>query len=308
MSEQQLQRLVAMIKSRPIKLDQTIEEERHDYERLALLPSPSDIKTQPVTADGVKAEWVYAPSADVYRAVLYLHGGGYVLGSIDTHRALAGRISRAAQARVLLVDYRLAPEHPFPAALDDSLAAYRWMLAHGANPARVALGGDSAGGGLAVATLVAIKDLRLPMPAAGVCISPWVDLDCVGDSMTTRATVDPWIDREYLTRKAALYLAGQHPHTPLAAPLYADLRGLPPLLIQVGTAETLLDDSKRLAERARGAGVDVVLETWEGMIHGWQAFAETLDEGQLAIDRLGEFVRANVARGRGKHSWLFMTT
>ncbi|HKF19203.1 MAG TPA: alpha/beta hydrolase [Candidatus Dormibacteraeota bacterium] len=295
MSEQQLQRIVGMIRSKPVKTDQTIEEERQDYEGLALLPSPSDIKTQPVTADGVPAEWVYAPSADVGRAVLYLHGGGYVLGSIDTHRALAGRISRAAQARVLLVDYRLAPEHPFPAALDDSLAAYRWMLADGANPARVVLGGDSAGGGLAVATLVAIKDARLPMPAAAVCISPWVDLECVGDSMTTRTTVDPWIDREYLTRKAALYLAGKHPHTPLAAPVYADLRGLPPLLIQVGTAEILLDDSKRLAERARRAGVDVVLETWEGMIHGWHAFAEALDEGQLAIDRLGEFIRANAA-------------
>lgn len=292
MSEHQLQRIVGMIKAKPVKLDQTIEEEREDYERLALLPGPSDITTQPVTADGVTAEWVRALSADVDRAVLYLHGGGYVLGSIDTHRALAGRISRAAQARVLLVDYRLAPEHPFPAALDDSVAAYRWMLASGANPARVALGGDSAGGGLAVATLVLIKDARLPMPAAGVCISPWVDLECVGDSMTTRAAVDPWIDREYLTRKAALYLAGKHPRTPLAAPLYADLTGLPPLLIQVGTAETLLDDSKRLAARARRAGVDVVLETWEGMIHGWHAFAETLDEGQLAIDRLGEFIRA----------------
>lgn len=295
MSEHQLQRIVGMIKAKPVKLDQTIEEEREDYERLALLPSPSDITTQPVTADGVTAEWVRALSADVDRAVLYLHGGGYVLGSIDTHRALAGRISRAAQARVLLVDYRLAPEHPFPAALDDSVAAYRWMLASGANPARVALGGDSAGGGLAVATLVLIKDARLRMPAAGVCISPWVDLECVADSMTTRAAVDPWIDQEYLARKAALYLAGKHPRTPLAAPLYADLTGLPPLLIQVGTAETLLDDSKRLAARARRAGVDVVLETWEGMIHGWHAFAETLDEGQLAIDRLGEFIRAKAA-------------
>ena len=172
MSEQQLQRLVAMIKSKPVKLDQTIEEERHDYERLALLPSPSDIKTQPVTADGVKAEWVYAPSADVYRAVLYLHGGGYVLGSIDTHRALAGRISRAAQARVLLVDYRLAPEHPFPRGSgrfacrvpldacprrESSACCTGWGLSRW-RPCRRHAGCH--------------QGLELPMPAAGVCISP----------------------------------------------------------------------------------------------------------------------------------------
>jgi acetyl esterase/lipase len=295
MSEQQLQLLLEMIRSNTVGLDRTIEEERRDYERLALLPGPPDTGTRQVTADGVAAEWVSAPSAHVDRMVLYLHGGGYVLGSIDTHRGLAGRISGAAQARVLLVGYRLAPEHPFPAALDDTLAAYGWMLANGASPERVALGGDSAGGGLAIATLVAIKDAELPMPAAGFCISPWVDLEGLGDSMTTRAAVDPLISREYVTRKAALYLAGKHPHTPLAAPLYADLAGLPPLLIQVGTSETLLDDSKRLAERARGAGVDVVLEMWEGMIHGWHVFAETLDEGQRAIDRLGEFVRASAS-------------
>jgi acetyl esterase/lipase len=192
---------------------------------------------------------------------------------------------------VLLIDYRLAPEHPHPAAVEDSTRAYRWLLETGSNPKRMAIAGDSAGGGLTVATLVALRDAGVPLPAAAVCLSPWVDLEGIGESMTTKAAVDPMVQREPLLRMASMYLAGQDPRTPLAAPLYADLRGLPPLLIQVGTAETLLDDSVRLAERARAAGVQVTLEPWEDMIHVWQAFAAMLPEGQQAIERIGEFLR-----------------
>ncbi|HTO58747.1 MAG TPA: alpha/beta hydrolase, partial [Pseudomonadales bacterium] len=259
------------------------------------MPLAADITREDVSAGGVSAAWITAPNAVRDRTILYLHGGGYVIGSINTHKELASRLSRAAQARVLLIDYRLAPEHPHPAAVDDALAAYRWLLSKGADPKRTAVAGDSAGGGLTVATLVAIRDAGLPVPATGVCLSPWVDLEGLGDSMTTKSAADPMVQRDGLLKMAAAYLAGKDPRTPLAAPLYANLGGLPPLLIQVGTAETLLDDATRLAERARKAGVNVTLEPWEDMIHVWQAFAPLLPEGQQAIERIGEFVRQHAA-------------
>ena len=285
-----------MLKAQPIAGHPTVQDMRANFEQMsALFPVAADVKCEPLNAGGVKAEWVTAPGADPGRAVLYLHGGGYVIGSINTHRDLASRISRAAKARVLLIDYRLAPEHPFPAAVEDSVAAYRSMLASGLKASRIAVAGDSAGGGLTVATLVAIRDARLASPGAGVCLSPWTDLEGLGDSMKTKAPVDPMVQKDALVEMARHYLAGKDPRTPLAAPLYADLAGLPPLLIQVGTAETLLDDSTRLAERARKAGVKVALEPWENMIHVFQVFAPMLEEAQQAIDKIGEFVRANAA-------------
>jgi epsilon-lactone hydrolase len=293
MSEQQLQAIVEMLRSQPVvNPNASVEEARAGFEQVAsMFPVDADIKREAVSAGGIKAEWVSAPDADAGRAVLYLHGGGYVIGSINTHRSLAARLSRASKARVLLIDYRLAPEHPHPAAVDDSVAAYRWMLTQGLKPARITIAGDSAGGGLTVATLLAIRDAKLPLPGAGACLSPWVDLEGIGESMTTKAGVDPIVQKTGLLQMAAAYLGGKDPRTPLAAPLYADLSGLPPLLIQVGTAETLLDDASRLAERARKAGVTVSYEPWESMIHVWHLFAPMLDEGQQAIDRIGEFVR-----------------
>ncbi len=292
MSKQQLDSLIQLLRSQPMNPNLSFQELRAGYEQMgAMFPVEADIKCEPANAGGVKAEWVAAPNADNSRAVLYLHGGGYVIGSINTHRALAGRISRAAQAKVLLIDYRLAPEYPFPAAVEDSVAAYRYMLAQGLSPARIAVSGDSAGGGLAIAALVAIKDAKLKMPAAGVPISPWVDMEAIGESMTTRASADPIVQKPGLLQMAAAYLGGQNPRTPLAAPLYADLSGLPPLLIHVGGAETLFDDAARIAERARKAGVAVSLEPWENMIHVWHAFAPMLDESQQAIDRIGAFIR-----------------
>ena len=293
MSQQQLQTIVEMLRSQPVvDPNASVEEARAGFEKVAsMFPVDADIKREVVSAGGVEAEWVSAPDADAGRAVLYLHGGGYVIGSINTHRSLAARLSRASGARVLVIDYRLAPEHPHPAAVDDAVAAYRWMLAQGLKPARITVAGDSAGGGLTVATLVAIRDAKLPLPGAGACLSPWVDLEGIGESMTTKADVDPIVQKAGLLQMAAAYLGGKAPRTPLAAPLYADLSGLPPLLIQVGTAETLLDDASRLAERARKAGVTVSYEPWESMIHVWHLFAPMLDEGQQAIDRIGEFVR-----------------
>ena len=270
----------------------TPQEMRPVLERLFTdFPSARQVKCEPVSAGGVKAEWITAPNAAADRAILYLHGGGYIMGSINTHRELIARLSKAAQARILALDYRLAPEHPFPAPVEDAMAAYRWMLAEGLKPSRIAVAGDSAGGGLTVAALVAFRDAGLPMPAAGIPISPWVDLEAIGESMKTRSSQDPIVKPEMIREIARVYLAGQNPRSPLAAPLYADLHGLPPLLIHVGDAEALLDDSKRLAERAKAAGVDVTLEVWPEMPHVWHLFAHFLPEGQQAIDRAGEFVR-----------------
>src|SRR5262245_2690706 len=293
MSKHQLQTIVETLRSKPvIDPNGTVEEARAAFEQVGtMFPVDADIAREVVSAGGIPAEWVSAPDVDAGRAVLYLHGGGYVIGSINTHRSLAARISRASRARVLVIDYRLDPGHPPPAAVEDAVAAYRFMLARGLRPARIAVAGDSAGGGLTVATLLAIRDAKLPMPAAGACLCPWVDLEGIGESMTTKADLDPIVQKPGLLRMSAAYLGGKDPRTPLAAPMYADLSGLPPLLLQVGTAETLLDDAVRLAERARKAGVAVTYEPWEDMLHVWHLFAPVLDEGQRAIEHIGEFVR-----------------
>jgi acetyl esterase/lipase len=281
-----------MVKELVEKPANTVDEMRANFaQAMAATQVAPDIRVTPVNAGGVPAEWIAAPGAVEERVVLYLHGGGYVLCSVSTHRDMISRLARAAQARALGLEYRLAPEHPFPAAVEDATAAYRWLLASGIQPARLVIAGDSAGGGLTVATLVALRDAGDPLPAAGVCLSPWVDLEGIGDSMTTRAAADPFVRKDMIHSLAQLYLGERNPRTPLAAPLYAELRGLPPLLIQVGTAETLFDDATRLAERARAAGVQVTLDVWEDMIHVWQLFAAMLPEGQQAIERLGAFIR-----------------
>lgn len=259
-------------------------------------PSAGEVKCEPVNANGVKAEWVTANNAAPDRVILYLHGGGYVMGSIDTHRELVARLSKAAQARGLALDYRLAPENPFPAAVDDSITAYRWLLAQGYKPERIVVAGDSAGGGLAVATLLALRDIGAPAPAAGVCISPWVDFEAEGESMTSRAAQDPLVSREAILNLARMYMGEKGSlREPLAAPINAYLNDLPPLFIQVGNAETLLDDSTRLADSAKGAGVDVTLQIWDEMPHVWHLAAPVLPEGQEAIDKIGEFVRQRTA-------------
>jgi len=292
MSKEQLQSIIQQLTAAPPLELSALEAARSGFEQMAaMFPVPADVKCEPITAGTVKAEWVIAPGANTNRAILYLHGGGYVIGSIDTHRALAASLSRTAEARVLLIDYRLAPEHPHPAAVDDAVASYRWLLKQGLSPQRVAIAGDSAGGGLTVATLVALRDSGEKLPACGACLSPWVDLEGIGESMTRLADVDPIVKKDGLLELAALYLGGKSARTPLAAPLYADLSGLPPLLIVVGTRETLLDDASRLAERARKAGVDVTYEAAQDMIHVWQLFASILDEGRESLESIGEYVR-----------------
>lgn len=292
MASPQLQTIIQVIRSQPDLHGAPIEQRRAAMEAVtAMFPVPDDVTHEPVDAGGIPAEWIAAPGADAGHVIYYLHGGGYAIGSINTHREMISRLSRAAGARALAIDYRLSPEHPFPAAVEDATTAYRWLLSTGVEPARIVIAGDSAGGGLTIATLVSLRDAGDPLPAAAVCLSPWVDMEGTGDSMTTQAEADPMINREDVLEGARAYLNGAGPRTPLASPLYADLKGLPPLLIHVGTAEVLLDDATRLAERARSAGVDVTLEPWNDMIHVFQFFASMLPEAQQAIDRIGKFMR-----------------
>lgn len=255
---------------------------------------PEGTRIEPVEAAGIAAEWLTGPGADTSRVLLYLHGGGYVIGSIASHRGLAARIAAAAGIRGLIIDYRLGPEHPFPAAVEDACAAYGFLLDQGIEPAHIAIGGDSAGGGLTFAALVALRDAGRPLPGAAIALSPWTDLAGTGESMTTRAAADPMVQREPLLANAALYLGGADPRTPTASPLYADLTGLPPTCIQVGTAETLLDDATRIAERIRAAGGVVDLEAFEDLIHVFQAFAPHVPESVEAIDKLGAFLKRSL--------------
>lgn len=296
MASPQLETIVQMLRSMPLR------ENAADFAtaRLAIdgtaamFPTPDDVTREPVDCHGVPGEWIAAPGADPATVVYYLHGGGYTIGSINSHRSMISRISRASGARALAIDYRLAPENPYPAGLEDALTAYRWLLAQGVESGQIVIAGDSAGGGLAVATLIALRDAGDPLPAAACLISPWTDMQATGESVKTRADLDPMIrvDEEYTAANA--YLNGHDPRDPLVSPIYADLRGLPPMLIQVGDHEVLLDDSTRLEKKAKADGVDATLEVWDEMFHVWHFFASMLPEGQQAIDRIGEYIRRHV--------------
>jgi acetyl esterase/lipase len=251
-----------------------------------------DVTVEPVTANGVRAEWTSTPQDSRDAALLYVHGGGYVIGSLDSHRHMVSEAGRAAKAWALALDYRLAPEHPFPAAVEDAVLGYRYLLSRGIRPGNIAIAGDSAGGGLVVAAMLAIREAGLAQPACGWCISPWVDMEGIGESMTTQAEADPMVQKEGLLEMAKLYLGGADPRSTLAAPIYADLRGLGPLLIQVGAAETLLDDAIRLAKVAGAANVRVDLQIWPEMVHVWHLFHPELKAGLKAIEQGGDYVRA----------------
>lgn len=276
-------------KALPPGANVSLAQRRQGMEKVAFKVA-DDIAVEQVTVAGRAAEWLRAPALQRQHAILYLHGGGYVMGSPNTHRSLAGEISRAARAAVLLVDYRLAPEHPFPAAVEDGVASYRWLLEQGFAPHALAIAGDSAGGGLTVATLISARDQGLPLPAAAVCISPWSDLTCSNDSYRTRAEADPMVTPD-ITAMAQLYLQGTDPKHPYASPNFADLHSLPPLLIHVGRDEVLLDDAIKLHEKAQADGVNSTLEVWDDMIHVWHAFHPMLPEGKQAIARVGAFLR-----------------
>lgn len=269
----------------------SVPKERENLDKMSGLMSRRP-PGQPASINGVSGEWLLPKTGDGGRVILYLHGGGYALGSPLSHRDMVGAMGDAAHARAFLADYRLAPEHPFPAAVEDAVAAYRGLLEMGIDPAKLCIAGDSAGGGLTVATLVALRDGGLPLPAAGICISPWADLTCSSNSMTSMAEADPMLRPDALRWMAGLYLNGQDPKSPLASPVFADLKGLPPLLIQVGTEEALYDDAITLSRVAHEAGVDATLEVWEGMMHVWHLMAKLIPEGKRAIEAIGAFVVA----------------
>ena len=288
---QELNTVLEMIRNRSAEVRKTTDDYRLSYERImSSLPLDDDIKTKRVGVNGVPAEWISAPESQDGRVVLYLHGGGYLFGSARTHRVMLAHLARAAKSRVLALDYRLAPEIPFPAPVEDSVSAYRWLLSQGIAPEKMVIGGDSAGGGLTVAALVALRHVGEPMPAAGVCISPWADMEATGQSYTTNAEADPSVSKENILKIAEVYMDGKDPKAPLASPIHADLTGLPPLLLQVGGIEVLLDDSTMLKSRAKEAGVPVEMEVWDDMPHVWHHFAPILPEARKAIARIGEFV------------------
>jgi monoterpene epsilon-lactone hydrolase len=257
-------------------------------------PVPDDVQVAEVDAGGVPAHWLTAPGADTGRVLLFLHGGGFEFGSVRSDGELAARLGRASGMRVLFPEYRLAPEHHFPAAIDDVLAAWRWLRTdQHLSASSIAVAGDSAGGGFAVALLVAVRDAGEAGPAAAVLMSPTVDLTSSGASMTERADQDPISTPAMLEQFAADYLAGADPKNPLASPLFASLAGLPPLLIQVGTADVLLSDSERLGAAAAEAGVDVTLEIGEGLPHVYPIMLGTPEAAQ-ATEQSGKFLRAQV--------------
>jgi acetyl esterase/lipase len=255
-------------------------------------PAPRGTEVLRVDLDGIAAVRVATRESLDARHILYLHGGGHVAGSPGLYRDFIWRIAAAARARVTIIDHRLAPEHPFPAALDDAVRAYRRLLAEGADPRRMALMGESAGGGLVFSALLKLRHEGTPLPAAAVALSPWTDLALTGESLRRTAKADPMLRSEEGPRMAGYYLAGIDPRTPYASPLYGDPTGLPPTLIQVGSDEILLDDSVRMAARMRSAGCEVELEISRRMPHAWQVWARIMPEARAAIARIGAFVQS----------------
>lgn len=299
MASAELAKVLEMIRENAERLadgaQRGIPEMRADFAANALPPTEAATITA-VDANGVTGEWITVPGSDPNRRLLYVHGGGYVIGSTATHRRLCEDIAAASGCSILNLDYRLAPEHPFPAAVDDAIAGLQFMQENGPDGPGAAqstfVAGDSAGGGLTLATLLAARERDVTLPNAAIGISAWTDMAVTGESITTRADADPLItDAAMIKLMAAAYVGGGNAEDPLASPIYADYAGLPPLLLQVGDAEVLLDDTRRVTERARAAGVDVTEEVWDEMFHVWHAFAPMLPEGREAIARIGEFVK-----------------
>ncbi|GCE42489.1 6-hexanolactone hydrolase [Rhodococcus wratislaviensis] len=301
---QEFTALLDRLRSAPLRADSTpIAELRASFEKLAAaFYDPPPVDFVPGNADGVDIEWAYASTCDRTQVVLYLHGGGFSTGSIRAYRDFCARISHGAEAAVLSVGYRLAPEHRFPAAVEDSVTAYRWLLASGIDAHRIVIAGDSAGGGLTMSTLIALRDSGVELPAAAVCISPKTDLALTGTSVQEKAYADPIVTPDGSYTHGVRYVGegGDLCH-PLASPLYADLHSLPPVLIQVGTAEVLLDDSLRLARRLRDAGGVVDLDVWPEMIHIFPFFASRIPESKRALEYLSAFIKHKIRSSKAEY-------
>lgn len=264
-------------------------------ELMARIPPPADVRQKPTTIGGVAGIEVTASGPDTGAVILYFHGGVYVIGSAATSIGLVAELARRTGARVITLDYRLAPEHPYPAAVDDARDAYQGLLEQGVDPAQIALAGESAGGGLAVAALLALRDAGAPLPSCAFMMSPYADLTLSGASIANRAAVDRTLTPEGLLLRIPDYVAGADATDPLISPVFGDLTGLPPLLIQVGSNEILLSDALRLAERAAMADVTVTLDVTDGVPHVFQAFAAMLDEADAALARASAFLREYLA-------------
>lgn len=268
----------------------SIDEQREMMESLTkFVKIPQNINIEKFDIDGVKIEKITHVDADNENIIMHLHGGGYTTCSINTHRLLASAISKASKSQVVLPSYRLAPEYPFPAALDDSLKVYRGLLSQGIKPSNIIISGDSAGGGLAVATVMFLRDNGEQLPIGVICISPWVDLMCTGNSHLTNVKADPTVNIKNLKESALLYAGGEDIQNPLLSPIYGDYQSFPPMLIQVGSEEILLDDSITLAEKARTANVEVNLKVWKGMWHVWHIIGDIIPESRMAIEEIGAF-------------------
>lgn len=253
---------------------------------------PETIQVETVEADGIQAEWLTPHNANPAHVILFFHGGGYVTGSIADHRMMCGLLAEAANTKVLVPEYRLAPEHPFPAAVDDALKVYHWLLKQGFSSEKIILAGDSAGGGLSLAAALALKEKGESLPAAILCLSPWADLTLKGDSHTTRAKAEVILKTETLREWSLCYTDEANLSNPLVSPVFGDFRGFPPIFIQVGSDEVLLNDALMVTEKARSAGVDVTLKVWDGMWHVWQALGNLLPENKKTFEEIARFVKS----------------
>ena len=299
----QLFRLYFRQRNRRLRLDRPIPDQRETLDRRGgCLPMAKGMVAAPVNAYGVAAEWLDAGDTRSDRAFLYLHGGGYFIGSCQSHRAYVSHIASAGNSRMLLPEYRLAPENPFPAGLLDARAAYRFLMAQGYPPDRIVVGGESSGGGLTLALLQTLRDEGMQMPAGAVLLSPWTDLLGTGDSLRTRARQDPWLRPAGIEMLANRYRGNAATDHPLVSPLYGDLKGLPPLLIHVGDDEILLDDSTRLADKAAAAGVEVTVKIWMGLWHAFHAFYPWVPEARQAHREIGLWVAAKTQTGNADDS------
>jgi acetyl esterase/lipase len=271
---------------------QSIDETRNYMEKMAKYAKlPPKTQVEKITLSGMAAEWIYANTAREEGIILFLHGGGYNLCSINTHRELSAHIAKESGAKVLLIDYRLAPEHPFPAALEDAISAYRWLLDRGFTAKNISIAGDSAGGGLALATAISIRDAGDPLPSSIACVAPWTDLCMTGDSIKTKAGKDPMIKIQSAKVWAKNYIGDNDPSKPLISPLYDDLKDLPPLLIHVGTDDMLLDDSRRIAQKAQDAGVKVTLKIYDKLWHVFHLNVKAMPEAKKAVADFGSFIK-----------------
>ncbi|MHA1482582.1 MAG: alpha/beta hydrolase [Candidatus Heimdallarchaeaceae archaeon] len=272
-----------------------VEKARKDLEgQVFLFKTPRNVKVEPISIEGIPAEWLLPKGCHIDRVIIYLHGGSYHAGSLRTHRGLAARIGINSNSSVLSVDYSLAPENPFPAAIEDVVTVYKWLFeAQGFDPKKIIISGDSAGGGLTLASLLKLREENLSLPAAGICLSPVTDFAITGESMKTKAKEEIMLTENEIKQSVEIYAKGQSVKHPLVSPLYADLSGLPPLLIQTGTSEILLDDSTLFAQKAVEQGVTVDLDLWDNMFHVFQIFGNLIPESKKALKKIGEFAKAN---------------